>query len=292
MQIDFFPPKTNQTEAQWSFNGIFIPAEVLFNKDLSNTEKLLFGLIKSLSSSSRGCWASNRWLGEMLDVGVSTISASISNLHSLHYLKVEIHPKSISDRERRIFINDDYIRQYKKIILAVNDNPNPLPKNRKTPTKKLEDPYQKIGTDKTNRDKTNNEAFKLHSPNLRLESDTEKPEFQFLPIAKKLASIIRTKKRISITQGKLNAWCLPIMRLCKTDSISVDRIEKALEWYNNHIGEDFVPVIESGTSLRNKFTKLESAMKRDVKPSRTPIPEETPPVKKYKTRIGPIERDY
>ena len=36
----------------------------------------------------------------------------------------------------------------------------------------------------------------------------------------------------------------------------------AMRWYEEHIGEPYVPVIESGTSFRKKFIKLEEAITR------------------------------
>jgi hypothetical protein len=41
------------------------------------------------------------------------------------------------------------------------------------------------------------------------------------------------------------------------------RVARLLHWYRSHIGQPYVPVIESGQSLKDKFLKLEAAMERD-----------------------------
>ena len=51
--------------------------------------------------------------------------------------------------------------------------------------------------------------------------------------------------------------------MVEDNGVTEDRINIALKWYNNNIGGEYIPVIESGSSLRNKFDKLESAMYRD-----------------------------
>ena len=47
---------------QFGLPDIGIPAEILFHPKLSNTEKILFGLIRNLAHGEKGCYASNSWL--------------------------------------------------------------------------------------------------------------------------------------------------------------------------------------------------------------------------------------
>ena len=51
----------------------------------------------------------------------------------------------------------------------------------------------------------------------------------------------------------------------RKDLVPFDRIIKALDWYGEHIGEPYIPVIQSGDSLRTKFTNLENAMSKQEK---------------------------
>ncbi len=84
----------------------------------------------------------------------------------------------------------------------------------------------------------------------------------FLHLAGKLAGIIQTNKNIKITPSKLAGWAADIGKLSRIEGVALERIESALDWYADNIGGQYIPVIESGGSLRNKFIKLEDAMKR------------------------------
>lgn len=82
--------------------------------------------------------------------------------------------------------------------------------------------------------------------------------------AERLADIITGKKNIQITKQKITAWAKSLEQLNRIEGVAIERTEKALSWYAEHIGEDYVPVIESGATFREKFTKLENAMNRNV----------------------------
>lgn len=89
---------------------------------------------------------------------------------------------------------------------------------------------------------------------------------KYLPIAYKLGEIITSKKKIKINQSKLKSWAVSIRQLIERDGVQIERVNTALDWYSDNIGGDYVPVIESGKSLREKFIKLENAIERDKKP--------------------------
>jgi hypothetical protein len=84
----------------------------------------------------------------------------------------------------------------------------------------------------------------------------------YIPIAELLAMIIQQKKNIKVDKRKLNTWSNSIRQLVERDGVESRRIRIALRWYKHHWGDDFVPVIESGQSLRDKFLRLESAIER------------------------------
>ena len=89
----------------------------------------------------------------------------------------------------------------------------------------------------------------------------------YLPIAKRLSNIIRQTKQIKHTPQQLKKWANEIRKLVEGNGIPPDRINQALNWYEENAGGEYVPVIESGASLREKFIKLENAMERASKPS-------------------------
>jgi len=92
-------------------------------------------------------------------------------------------------------------------------------------------------------------------------------------IATTLAEIVQTNKNVVISPAQVKSW-LPHLRLLETvNKVSKERMTSALIFYAEHVGEEYMTVIESGKSFRQKFTKLEDAMKRlDYKP---PLPAET-----------------
>lgn len=87
--------------------------------------------------------------------------------------------------------------------------------------------------------------------------------FQYLPLAEQLSTIIQSNKHIHHTPSQVSSWAREIYHLITQHQVSEKRITKALDWYADHIGEKYVPVIESGRSLREKFIKLEAAIERD-----------------------------
>jgi len=92
--------------------------------------------------------------------------------------------------------------------------------------------------------------------------DRQDKNSRYVPLAERLASIIRKNKRINVTSQRMASWANEIRKLVETDGVSIQRVETALDWYEKNIGGQYVPVIESGYSLRNKFIKLEDAMRR------------------------------
>lgn len=97
---------------------------------------------------------------------------------------------------------------------------------------------------------------------LNLKESKQDKNSRYVPLAEKLASIITKNKRINVTSQKIASWANEIRKLIETDGVSIQRVETALDWYEDNIGGQYIPVIESGSSLRNKFIKLEDAMRR------------------------------
>lgn len=93
---------------------------------------------------------------------------------------------------------------------------------------------------------------------------------KYLPLAEQLSEIIRTKKNVKTTARQLSSWANEIRILVESNGVDYDRIQTVLNWYADHIGEEYIPVIESGNSLRHKFLRLEDAMKRQNRNQKSP----------------------
>ena len=100
----------------------------------------------------------------------------------------------------------------------------------------------------------------------KVATDTPKNKnAKFVPISLELKQIVQSQKNINISTQKINSWANSIRLLVETDGVSLERVEKALNWYKNHYSDDYVPVIESGITFRKKFTRLEDAIERSTK---------------------------
>lgn len=84
----------------------------------------------------------------------------------------------------------------------------------------------------------------------------------FVKQAERLGEIVQNQKNIKINQSKINSWAKSLEQLHRIEGVNPDRIDKALEWYSENAGGEYVPVVESGKSFREKFVKLENQMKK------------------------------
>lgn len=92
----------------------------------------------------------------------------------------------------------------------------------------------------------------------------QKRNNDFIKYSSFLANVIQTKKNVKITQTKITNWANSIRLLHEVEEVSLERIGTALRWYEHNIGKPYVPVIESGNSFREKFIRLEDAIKRST----------------------------
>ena len=120
---------------------------------------------------------------------------------------------------------------------------------------------------KTNKIKETNKRKRIYVATKKVATDTPKNKnTEYLPIALELKDIVQSQKNIKVNGQKTNSWANSIRLLVETDDVSLERVESALSWYKDHHSDDYVPVIESGSSLREKFLRLEAAIERDKKP--------------------------
>ena len=66
-----------------------LPNKILFNKKLSDKQKLLYCYISSLCAEKWYCWASNKYIWQKLWVNETTISTHINILGKLWYIEIQ-----------------------------------------------------------------------------------------------------------------------------------------------------------------------------------------------------------
>ena len=97
-----------------SFIGHFIatPRIILNDSNCSSTDKLILGIINSLSYNNGYCYANNKHFEEVLGLGTKTISNSLSRLKRLKYIDIKY-----VDKKRRIYLNQELVKKANSILI-------------------------------------------------------------------------------------------------------------------------------------------------------------------------------
>ena len=89
-----------------------MPNKVLFDKNLTDKQKLLYCLISSLCAEKWYCWASNEYLWERLNADRKTISKNVSDLVNKWFISVEVSQEEWNKRKISMEKNEYIIIQY------------------------------------------------------------------------------------------------------------------------------------------------------------------------------------
>lgn len=76
--------------------GLWIPAEILLNEELTDKEKLILAMILYLSEETSSCFASNKYIANIVNVTANRVSKIISSLKEKQYIKVKLKYKTDS----------------------------------------------------------------------------------------------------------------------------------------------------------------------------------------------------
>lgn len=98
-----------------------IPFQVLSNPSISETSKVVYGIISSLVKGQGYCWASNAYIGSILSKSLSTISSCVSELQTIEAVRVELDIKD--GNTRKIFLT----HLYTKTGRGMGENSQTLP---------------------------------------------------------------------------------------------------------------------------------------------------------------------
>ena len=127
-----------------NLKGIWIPIEILIDKNLSDKEKIIYAIILFLSQENNYCYCTNTTLSEMFCISTTQVSKLINSLKSKKYINTEIIYKE----------NSKQIEQRKLIPLQNNFNTYER-KVKYTSTRKLQQPIQQKLKDNKYNNKTN-----------------------------------------------------------------------------------------------------------------------------------------
>ena len=83
--------------------GLWIPAEILLNNNLSDKEKIVLSMVLYLSDDTGSCFASNKYIASIVNVTSDRVSKIVSLLKEKGYvdvnLKYKIDTKEIEERQ-------------------------------------------------------------------------------------------------------------------------------------------------------------------------------------------------
>ena len=98
--------------------GLWIPAEILLNEDLSDKEKIILSMILYLSEESKCCFASNKYISNIVNVTHERVSKIISSLKDKGYVSVKLKYKKDSKEieERQITPIVENINRYSQDV--------------------------------------------------------------------------------------------------------------------------------------------------------------------------------
>jgi len=95
------------------FKGVWIPKEIYLNKNLSWSEKILLVEINSLDNDEeKGCFASNKYLGDFIGMKESSMANMISKLKNDGYL-IQVF---FDGRNRGLRVNDNMKADFIKML--------------------------------------------------------------------------------------------------------------------------------------------------------------------------------
>lgn len=84
--------------------GLWIPAEILYDNQLTDKEKLILAIIIYLNQEDKGCFASNKYIANIVNVTPQRVSKIISSLRKKGYIREKLKYKNGSKEieERQI----------------------------------------------------------------------------------------------------------------------------------------------------------------------------------------------
>lgn len=98
-----------------------LPPMVRYDETLSDKAKLIFCEIMAMTDTRGYCWATNRYLAELMRVHKNSVPRLVKELADRGYVRTEIiEGGSGTNKERRIFVNDLALSTRHPINATVN----------------------------------------------------------------------------------------------------------------------------------------------------------------------------
>ncbi len=76
--------------ANLNLKGLWIPIEILTDKNLSDKEKNIYSLVIFLSQEKQYCFCTNKTISELLNISVTQVSKLVNSLKDKGYINIEM----------------------------------------------------------------------------------------------------------------------------------------------------------------------------------------------------------
>lgn len=92
-----------------NLKGLWIPIEILTDKNLSDKEKHIYSIIIFLSKENNYCYCTNSNISELLNISITQVSKLVNSLKKKGYIDIEIKYKENSKEieSRKLIPNMD-----------------------------------------------------------------------------------------------------------------------------------------------------------------------------------------
>ena len=251
---------------QKQFTGWWIPAEAVLAFEqgaVSATGLLLLATVDSLTNKRDrvGCFASNGYLAKKLKVNERTISRSLRTLMEAGLL-IELE----CGKGRRELSTKWSYTTLERTKKTYSTNCRTHPTICRNPSDKLSDGslYYPSGnrvkeeTSDSSRGSANprGRSVDLLGASAAITAEAQRD----LDRAQRLYDILHSKHRIT-SRPSIKKWA-DSFRILR-QHVPESKIDESLSWFAIHVGERFVPSIQSAVSFRKKFVSLCDAIARE-----------------------------
>lgn len=232
---------------QRKFQGVWIPAEVWLDRNLSITEKVMLVEISSLQDDVRGCYASNAHFGEFFDLSISRVSEIVSSLAAKGFVTVE----QIRDGKRIVERRIRLIDPFEKPNTPSEKEANPFGKGDEPPSGKA-----KGSNTRTNNTKSNTSSG-ASAPCDGFEVAWKAyPKREGANPKKKAHSSWKARLADGVTAEAMLAGVARYAAYCKVKGyVGTGYVMQAVRFFGTECAFDNDWTVSAGTNQRPGFTK-------------------------------------
>lgn len=224
-----------------NFKGIWIPKEILYNKNLGQTEKLLISSIFTLDNG-KGCYATNGYFADLIGISKGRVSKVINKLIKLCYLNSKIICKlTTKEVEKRILkVNSQ------KFMEGLCENTfSPPVENSQEDKKEIYKKDNSRSFRKTEKEKPKDRVFHEKSEPYMLARFLEEQIQKHTP-------------EFKADETRRQRWSKDIDLMIRRDSLDPDKIADVIVWAHKNMF--WRANILSGKKLREKYLQLSIQM--------------------------------